>query len=208
MKNLLIVVFLLMATTCFASQKAITDTGEEVILHNNGTWEYSANDKKLTDEIKTNDKIFNKPKDSTFLLKSTRNNSAYWINTDKWVFSKATDNPEAEYQFQLKGKDLYGMTITEEAQIPLETLAHLALNNALSKVPDAHISKQEYRIVNGNNLIYLEIIGTFQGIKFNYLGYYYSDSSGCTQLITYTTTNLVDKYRSEINDFLNGLIVR
>ena len=75
-------------------------------------------------------------------------------------------------------------------------------------VTDAKIIKQEYRIVNENKVLFIHMGCTAQGIKFNYLGYYYSDSSGSTQLVTYTAENLVDKYRSEINDFLNGFIVR
>ena len=54
----------------------------------------------------------------------------------------------------------------------------------------------------------MEMKGTTQGIKFMYLGYYYSDDSGSTQFITYTGSNLVNKYKLEIYDFLNGLEVQ
>lgn len=71
-------------------------------------------------------------------------------------------------------------------------LIQLALENAKAVAPDAKITKQEYRIVNGNKVIYLEIDGTIQGINFKYLGYYYSNISGSTQYITYTGASLVD----------------
>jgi len=205
MKKLFVTILLLLAATSYASQKAITDTGDEVILNSDGTWEYSDKAKKSTIIIETNKKKFERPRDSSFLLKSSRNNSGYWINTDKWSFSKAKENPAAEYQFQLKGKDLYGITIAEEVVMSLESLANIAFNNARSAAPDAKIVKKEYRVVNGKKVIYMEIGGTLQGMKFTYLGYYYSDASGTTQLMSYTGTNLVDKYKSEINDFLNGL---
>ncbi len=208
MKKLFVAILLLLAATSYASQKAITDTGEEVILNSDGTWEYSDSAQKATDIIKTNKTKFKRPRDSSFLLKSTKNNSAYWINTDKWFFEKAKNNTAAEYEFQLKGKDLYGMAITEGAEIPIESLANIALSNARTIAPDVKSVKQEFRIVNGKKVIYMEMKGTLQGMKVTYLGYYYSDASGATQLITYTTTKLVDKYKSEINDFLNGLVTQ
>ena len=208
MKKLFVTIILLLAATSYASQKAITDTGEEVILNSDGTWEYSDNAQKAIGTIKTNKKKFERPRDSSFQLKSIKNNSAYWINTNKWSFGKAKNNPQAEYQFQLKGKDLYAMAIAEGVEIPIETLADIALSNARSAAPDAKIVRQEYRVVNGKKVIYMEMNGTIQGIKFTYLGYYYSDASGSTQLIAYTATSVVDKYKSEINDFLNGLVTQ
>ncbi len=206
MRKLFVTILLLLAATSYASQKAITDTGEEVILNSDGTWEYFDTSKKANNIIKTNKKNFKRPSNSTFLLKSTINNSAYWINTDKWSFKKGKDTEETEYAFKLKDKGLYGMVITEQVEIPsLESLADIALTNARNAAPNAKIVRQEYRVVNGKKVIYMEMNGTIQGIKFTYLGYYYSDVSGCTQFITYTSNNLVDTFKSEINDFLNGL---
>ncbi len=208
MKKLFVIILFLLAATSYASQKAITDTGEEVILNSDGTWEYSDKAQKATKRIGINKKEFEKPRNSSFLLKSTKNNSAYWINTDKWVFKKSKDRGAAEYTFQLKGKDLYGMAITEGVEIPLESLGNIALTNARKAAPDSKSVKQEFRIVNGKKVLYMEINGTIQGINFTYLGYYYSDASGVTQLVTYTGTNLVDKYKSEINNLLNGLVTQ
>jgi len=205
MKELLVTIFVLLAVTSYASQKAITDTGEEVILKSDGTWEYSDNTHQATKKIEMSKEQFIRPINSSFLLKSSNNKSAFWINPQKWSFKKAKRNEAAEYEFQLKGNDLYGLSITESVEVPIENLTNIALENAKSEAPDAKIIRQEYRIVNGHKVIYLEISGGMQGIKFTYLGYYYSDSSGSTQFVAFTGTNLVDKYRSEINDFLNGL---
>ncbi len=72
-------------------------------------------------------------------------------------------------------------------------LSRVALQNAKKSDSDAKITQQEYRIVNGNKVIYQELEGTIQGIHFKYLGYYYSDKSGSTQYIVYTGANLVSK---------------
>jgi len=206
MKKIFITIFLLLAATSYASQNAITDTGEEVILNSDGTWIYSDIAKKPANIIEINKNKFYKPSYSSFLLKSIKNNSAFWMNTDKWSFKKIKDNTsEGEYEFKLKDADLYGLAITEEIAIPLESLADIVFENVLSVAPDSKIIKKEYRVVNGKKVIYMEYIGTIQDVKFIYVGHYYSDASGSTQLVTYTGANLLDKYKSEINDFINGL---
>jgi hypothetical protein len=208
MKKLLVAIALLLATTSYAGQKAITDTGEQVILNSDGTWGYADNKQKHAHKIETNKLKFEKPVDSTFLLKSTKNNSAFWINTDTWTIKKPEKNTAREYQFQLNGKDLYGMAITEEIEIPIESLVDIALANARSAAPDARIVMKEYRVVNGRKVLYMEINGKIMGIDFTYFGYYYSNPSGTTQLITYTATKTVDKYKSEAIELLNGLVTQ
>jgi hypothetical protein len=207
MKTLLAAALLLLAAACYAGQTAITDTGDKVILNSDGTWVYANKASKPVVKIGTNTAKFNKPADATFLLKSTKNNAAFWTNTDKWSFSK-TAGETAEYQFQLKGKSLFGMAITEEVEIPLEALAEIAFENARKVAPDLKIVMQEYRIVNGNKVIYMEMNGTLKGIDFTYLGYYYSNASGTTQFVAYTGTKTIPAYRSEMNDFLNGLVTQ
>ncbi len=134
-----------------------------------------------------------------------KNDSAYWLNTGKWVFRKNEKDPAVEYLFQHKEKDLYAMAITEAIKIEVESLADIALSNARDAAPDAKVIRKEYRTVNGKKVIYMEMEGTIQSIQFTYAGYYFSDNSGSTQLVSYTSSNLIDKYKPEIYDFLNGL---
>jgi hypothetical protein len=49
--------------------------------------------------------------------------------------------------------------------------------------------------------------GTIQGIKFVYLGYYYSDKHGSIQFITYTSKNLLKDYRADMETLLNGFVL-
>ncbi len=209
MKTLFFILFICLTTISYASQKAITDTGEEIIIYSDGKWEYPTKSKLNEGAINYNKSIFKRPKDSSFLLKSTKNDTAYWLNTNKWSFSKPKDSTSAaEYKFQLKDTDLYGMTITERIEMPIENLADIALSNLKDAAPDGRILKKEYRTVNGNKVLYMEIGGILEGVNFTYLGYYYSDTSGTTQFVTFTSANLVDKYKSEINDFLNGFVTQ
>ncbi len=191
---------------CFAEQKAITDKGEEVILYDDGTWEYLNKSQDESSKISINNREFTKLKNATFLLKSKKNNIGLWIDPKKWKFKKAVSNEAAEYELSLKGKDLYGMIITERIEIPMESLVKIAIQNAQNVAPDIQVVNKEYRMVNGNKVIQIQMKGTMQGIKVVYYGYYFSNSKGSTQIVTYTSQGLFKSLLNEIEDFLNGLV--
>ena len=189
-----------------AQQKAITEMGQEVILYDDGTWVYQDKEEAELKEIPLNEKSFEKAEKATFQLKSKNLNVGVWINPKVWSFQNATENPDAEYEFQLRGEDLYAMLISEKVEIPLDALRKIAIDNGRSVAPDLKVVKEEYRMVNGIKVLLLEMHGTMQGIKFAYYGYYYSNERGTVQLITYTSQNLLKTYRKECNAFLNGLV--
>ena len=209
MKYSLLLMAIIFSFTLKAEQKAITDTGKTVILNDDGTWHYQgAVTAPETVKITFNKAIFKKDASQDFAVKSKKNNSAVAINTKKWLFKPSTVNQAAEYQFVLKGKDVYGMLIAEAIGMTPEGLANIALINARKAAPNAKVIKKEYRIVNGKKMIYMEMSGSMQGINFVYCGYYYADQNGSTQLVTYTSSNLVKKYSADIEQFLNGLFFR
>lgn len=199
--------FLLLSILSFSQKKAVTETGEEVILYTDGTWKYANDSVAEKANLSTNPTVFKKNVNSTFLLKSTKLNVGIWINTKKWSFKKATDNEAAEYEFQLKGKDLYGMIITENTEIPMESFRTVAVENAKDAAPDIKVVKEEYRMVNGKKILFMQLNGTIQGIKFTYYGYYFSSEKGAVQLLTYTAQNLLTSYAEEMEDLLNGFVI-
>ena len=212
MKRTLLSLLILFSVPCFAAQNAITDTGEEVILNNDGTWKFrsgkSSSSTAASTKVKTNSKKFYKSKESSFLLKSKKNESAIWINPKKWTFVKSDPTKATEYKLRLKDKSLYGMMITEEIELPLKTISNAALANAQRAAPNAKITKREYRTVNGLKVLYQEITGSIQKVNFTYVSYNFSNKSGSTQLVMYTANNLVKKYRPEIFKLLNGLVTQ
>ena len=186
----------------------MTEEGDVVILNDDGTWNYEEVNGSRDIELTTNPNIFKKDNSSDFVLKSKKTNSIFSINPKKWTFTKNKNgNEPAEYKFKLKNADLYGMAISEQIEIDIEQLTKIAVSNAKGAAPDVKVVKKEYRVVNGNKVIYMEMVGTIQSIKFKYLGYYFSNSSGSTQYLVYTGESLVDKYKSDIDNFLNGFSV-
>lgn len=206
MKRITLILFCLVSIVLHSQQKAITETGDEVTLYEDGTWKYQNESDSIKTEIPINSKAFEKDNNSSFLLKSKKFNVGVWLNPKKWSFTKANNNDEAEYEFQLKGEDLYGMILTEKVEIPLETLKSIALDNGRDASPDLQVVKEEYRTINGLKVLLLQMNGTMKGIKFSYYGYYFSSTKGTAQFITYTSQNLLDSYKNECEILLNGLV--
>ena len=187
----------------FSDINAITETGDEVILYENGTWAFLNNIISLNKDIKVNKNIFKKSDESSFLIKSKIKGTGIWINPKKWSFSKGSD--DIEYNFQLKGESLYGMFISEKIQIPISTVKEAAIENARRVASNIKINKQEIINVNDIEVLMLQFTATIQDVNFIYYGYFYSNDNGTFQLITYTGENLFYEYLHESLLFLNGL---
>jgi len=207
MKKLFFTALILLSVQLSNAQiNAITDSGDEVVLYNDGTWKYLNDSIVTASEIPENSKVFITDEKSTFLVKSKKLNIGIWINPKTWSFSKGTDKDAYEFQFQKKSDDLYAMLIAEKTQIPIETLKEIAISNAKDAAPDIKVIKEEYRNVNGKRVFMMQMAGTIQGIRFTYYGYYYSNSNGTIQLLAYTGESLFNEYETEIELFLNGLV--
>ncbi len=207
MKRLvLLLICVLGAHHTFAQTRAVTETGDEVILYDDGTWQYQNNDDIEEMVIPINPKLFKKDKSSTFLLKSNKIKIGFWLNSKEWSFKKSNGDSATEYELQLKKEDLRALILTEKAEIPLQSLRLIAIQNAKNAAPDIQIEEEEYRNVNGLNVLLLKMNGTIQGIKFTYYGYYYSGPKGTVQFLTYSYQNLMDKYLINCEKLLNGLV--
>lgn len=189
-----------------AQINAVTQTGDEVMLYKDGTWKYLNDFAETETMIPINNIEYKKTNNLTFLVKSNRFNIGLWINPKEWTFVKGTNNDAYEYEFEKKGEDLFGMMITEKVEIPLKSLRKIALKNARSAAADARITKEEFRKINGNQVLMLQMEGTLEGVKFVYFGYYFSNSNGSVQLIVYTGENLFKEYKNDIEQFLNGFV--
>ena len=191
-----------------ATQRGITEKGDEVLLEDDGTWHYlkAPPEAAANAPVSVNAVRFTRAKDAIFPVRSSRNNAVVYIHPKKWTFSKSTKNGAAEFAFQSVDGDLYAMLITERIMIPLDTLGLAALNNMRKVAPDAELIKQEYRYVNDRKVLYMRMSATVQGIKLVYTGYYYSDEGGSTQLVAYTSQNLVQLRTAAIDEFLGGFM--
>ncbi len=131
--------FLGFGITLSAQTRAITDTGQEVVLYSNGTYAYVNEEDAAAVDIPTSPKTFTKTENASFLLKSKKVNVGFWLDPKLWSFGESKENPDAEYEVVLKGEDLYGVIITEKIEVPLETLKNVAIENARQIAPDIKV---------------------------------------------------------------------
>lgn len=204
MKPILTAIFILSQLVLFAQTKALTETGEEVILNKNGTWRYA----NITPSYATSLDTLNLKKDAnaTFLIKGKTVKYGIYIDPKKWRFTANEDeNNPYEYKFILKNGNAYGMLIPERAELTIELLKMAAVENAKKASPDAHISREETRRINGHIVTMLELRGSIKDLPFVYVGYYYVGKQGTIQFVTYTTESLIKENQKDLESFLNGL---
>jgi hypothetical protein len=182
----------------------IKDSGKQVKLNDNGTWEFIYDDP--TGSIKLDTVILNKSNESNYLVKCNKLKYGIWINKNKWGYTKSVDDgtSPSEYEFNLIGEDAYGLIIAEKIELPMDNLIEVAIQNAKEAAPDVEVTKRECRIVNGVKVYMLQMEGTIQGVKFVYFCYYYSDENGSIQFMTYTSKKLFPQYRQQMEALLNG----
>lgn len=192
-----------------AQETAITERGDTVLLYSTGEWVYLDNflhTKEEQFEIKMNDNIYQIPASSNKKVMGL--NDAYSISYNDKLWSRIPPgqlNPEADIAFKLKNGDLYSMVIFEEMSINIENLYQISYNNAASVMSDIKMVDKDYRVVNNDTLIWMQMDGNTQGMNITYSSYYLSSPYGSIQFHTFTGQNLFDKYKTELFDLLNGI---
>lgn len=199
--------FIIFNHSAISQKTAITDNGDEVILYDNGTWKYSKDFKNEETPIPMNPIKFTRDKESSFLLKSNKIHLGFWLDPKKWRFNKATSNEDAEYELQLKEQSMQVVIISEKIQLSLVALRGIVITNAVAVSPDYHILHEEYRMVNGLKVLYMQAEATVSGMKAFYYSYYYTDSTSALQFVAigFIKANNEDKKNAE--DLLNGLVI-
>ena len=212
MKRILFFICILILSNIAKSQtKAFTENGYEVLLFDNGTWQYlndsNSNKAVLIDSLIINPKIFNKTKGTNYLIKSKIFNIGVFVNPNKWTYNIHTENEKnPEFKFRQKSGEAFVMMTTEKTQVELEIMRTIALKNIRKVDIYARELSAEYRIVNKNKVLCLKFQATIDHINFIFLGYYYSNSNGTVQLVCSITKKYFENDEKEIEEFLNGFV--
>jgi hypothetical protein len=195
------VVLLVVGAAAFGQERATTESGKAVILHPNGTWEVAPLAQK---DRPVEPSTHVRSARATDKAELKRTGYQLYYDPQKW---KQVNGETGRVSFNHANGDGYGLVLTERIVVPLENMRNIALSNATSAAPDAKITFEETRVVNGTKLLCLQIKGTIQNISFIYFGYYYSGKEGTVQILTYTAANLFDEYKGDFEEFLNGFVL-
>lgn len=203
--------FLMGACNLNAQEIAVTERGDSVMLHANGTWDFLSNlgeNAFAETTIEENETRYKKDEDAQAEAKGLGDAYRVYYDNEKWKrISPAELNEEADLAWSYKKGDAYAMVIFEEIEINPEDLSQIAFDNARELSDGLEMIKREYRTVNGKTVVFMEMAGNLGGINATYYSYYYSDQNGSLQFHTFTGTAVIGKYRERFDQMLNGLII-
>lgn len=201
---------ILISLSLFSQQTATTKDGKTVILNDNGTWVYQT-DSDSNNKTQFKDSLlikFNKSFAAKTLLKSERTDHALWYNETKWTRSDMKPTEASEFLLKLKDQDGYCITVVEKIEIPIENFSTIVLKSLKMRgAENVLVEKEEFRLVNGIRVLFMQFSATMSGMNFTYVGYYFSNESGTSQVLCYTAKNLFKQYQQEFMTMLNGFVV-
>jgi hypothetical protein len=207
--TILFLALLLPASALLAQQTATTKDGKTVLLNEDGTWVYQP--EATGSKIEFNDSLltkYSKPTAAKTLLKSERTDHAIWYNETKWTRSDMKPTEASEYLLKLKERDGYFITVVEQIEIPLENFSNIVVKSMKMRgAENLVVEKEEYRLVNGKRVLFMQFTATTSGMTFTYAGYYFSNESGTSQILCYTAKNLFNQYKQDFMNMLNGFVV-
>ena len=151
-------------------------------------------------------RVYEKPSTAEKLLRIQNGKFGIWYDDSKWQVST---NPDEEGKIKpnfILG-DGYAGIIAEAIEIPTGELRELALKNNPGVCPDCQLVFEEKRLVNGIEILCLQIEGAIMKIPITQYGYHYGGKEGTITVFTFTRQNLFAKYKEEFTNFLNGLVV-
>ncbi len=206
MSRLLLLIFLFVIShITFADQFATTDSGERVILHDNGSWEYLDDMSKDQSPIGVSGHV--KPILAVESVTGARKTYTIWFNPDIWIELQQHHNQVSEYEFQIKDGSAFAIVIYERAQIPVEQMKNIMITNAKRFATDVSLITWEKRNVNESELMFISYSATMKQMEFIYACYVYSDANGTLQFMAYTNPALYTEMKQEMADLLNGLVI-
>ena len=206
--TILIILLFNVSLSCISQETAVTKDGKKVLLYENGTWKYIQD----VEGVKMPDsslKKFSRPAASKTLLASKRTDHAIWYDATKWALSDMKVSDVNEYLFKLKNEDAYCMTVVEKIEIPIDNFKNIVLKSLEMKgLESVEVLDEDFRMVNGQRVLQLQFTGSLQGMRFTYMGYYFSNESGTSQILCYTSANLFKQYKAQFENMLNGFTVQ
>jgi hypothetical protein len=180
--------------------RAKTENGREVILKSNGTWVFVDVGKPSPDRGS-----FQKSERSTSVFTAKGGKFSVWFDPSKWT-KEETEKTGRTFFRHVDG-DVYAFLIPERISMTSAAIKEIAIENAKGAAPDAKVTYEEKRKVNGKEILCMRIAATSKGINFMYNGYYYGGKEGTVQFVTYTSENLFQEYEPAMTELLNGLVV-
>jgi hypothetical protein len=184
--------------------RAVTQDGRFVVLQPNGTWKYVEDGKAGGPPSPPAPA---RPPGATMLLAGRQVPYGIWVDQSRWRLNEPKQNMTAEHEFVHASGQAGALIVAELTRVTPENWKQIVINNARREAPDARITREEKKTVNGVPVLLLQSEGTGSLGPFVYYGYYYTGPRGAVQVVTYTFSGTFEQYRADLTAFLDGFVV-
>jgi hypothetical protein len=130
-----------------------------------------------------------------------------WFDDSTWSLRDDRLNPQNEFEFAHAQGDRYAYVVAERIEVPRRALRKAVTDNVKRTVRDVQVTFDEIRRVNDVDVLCLEMEGTSDGVPLKWIGYVWSGQRGTLQAYAFTGRSLFEEFRTELTEFLNGLVV-
>ena len=224
MRFIVLIGLALLAGPSFAqSIRATTEDGRTVLLRPDGTWTFEVRQVGEPGEEEaeivvdldvpsTDERVPRPPPPPRPAQTLVGGDGAYQIRYDASRWSETQDlvPGESEFSFKLPYGAGYATTIYEVSAIPVSAMRGIVLQNAREGMNGdiTVVSEEPVAVPGGGEALRLEYrVVTAEGLDVTMSNLMHSDEAGTLQVVTWTTTDLMDRYRDELRRFQDGLSI-
>jgi hypothetical protein len=129
-----------------------------------------------------------------------------WVDRARWKAQQSTRSDGLFLLTHMRG-EAWVVVATDVTPAPMAALKQLALEHARKVATDVRLTREEWRWVNGLEVLCLQFDATVQGIPLTYFGYYHSHEKGTIQLLAYARQQRFGEFQGELAGLLNGLVL-
>jgi hypothetical protein len=151
-------------------------------------------------------KQFSRERNATRAIPADFGEATLWLDPAKWVeYSSET----GAVRFNHVNKHVLGWMLADKrGGIPTSAMKDMALRNSQRLDPNARIDREERRMVNGRQVLYLEIVLSQNSIPIRFAGYYHGGLKSNVQVVAYSVAADFEAYKNDVNEFINGIEIR
>jgi hypothetical protein len=181
-----------------AEERAVTESGKEVILREDGTWKVM--ERKLEggkEELEKNtDRI---------LLQGEKTNYGLWVPKDKWEkFVKCF--PAQDLGIHLKNQELYAAVVSDKMPTNLEFLRQQVFLPNMLRIK-ATILEEKRTIIRGKIFLFAKFAVNMEGVPFIFHWYGYGGNEGTIQLSMWAHEIFYPNNVKEMEELVSGFVI-
>ncbi len=151
-----------------------------------------------------------KPPSATAYQESAKGPVGVWYSPDDWEITDENTNEVAEFEWIDKKTGMRALLIVEKTpfEIPLESMAKVALKNCLAVDPKGTMTILGRTLINGKEMLLADLCGGLSGIRFAFHYAFFSEGGLAVQACCMSSPNPTKEQVRMFGDFLSGVEVK